>query len=412
MKNEKILIIDFGGFQSQNLAREIRNNSIYCEIYPYKKAMDKIDDTVKGIILSGNKKENIEEYIEKYNNFKLPLLNAIGLDKINNLNDFLGQTKIKNNWNVKNYKDYIIDKIKKEVGNGKVLLALSGGVDSSVCAKLISDAIGHQLTCIFVDTGLMRKNEGEEVRAAFKDSGMELISVNAEERFLEKLAGIVDPEEKRKIIGEEFIRVFEEEGRKIESVDFLAQGTIYSDVIESGDEDEVAIKSHHNVGGLPDVVDFNSLLEPLKYLFKDEVRKLGLEVGLDDNLVWRQPFPGPGLGVRVKGDLTKEKLDMLRDADYIFREEIKNAGLDKSIGQFFAVLTNIQSVGNRDGKRTYDYTVALRAVITTDYMSAEFAEIPYEVLKIVSQRITNEVDGVNRIVYDITSKPPATIEWE
>lgn len=412
MKNEKILIIDFGGFQSQNLARDLRNESIYCEIYPYKKGLDEIDNTVKGIILSGNKKENIEDYIEKYKSLNIPMLNAIGSDEIDNLNNFINQTKIEKNWNMKNYKHYIINRIKKEVGNGKVLLALSGGVDSSVCAKLISDAIGNQLTCIFVDTGLMRKNEGAEVRAAFKDSGMTLISVDAENRFLNKLKNIIDPEEKRKIIGEEFIRVFEEEGQKIESVDFLAQGTIYSDVIESGDEDEVAIKSHHNVGGLPDVVDFNALLEPLKYLFKDEVRELGLELNLDENLVWRQPFPGPGLGVRVLGDLTKSKLDILRDADYIFREELKNAGLDKSIGQFFVVLTNVQSVGNRDGKRTYDYTVALRAVITKDYMSAEFAEIPYDILKIVSQRITSEVEGVNRVVYDITSKPPATIEWE
>lgn len=412
MKNEKILIIDFGGFQSQNLARDLRNESIYCEIYPYKKGLDEIDNTVKGIILSGNKKENIEDYIEKYKSLNIPMLNAIGSDEIHNLNNFINQTKIEKNWNMKNYKHYIINRIKKEVGNGKVLLALSGGVDSSVCAKLISDAIGNQLTCIFVDTGLMRKNEGAEVRAAFKDSGMTLISVDAENRFLNKLENVIDPEEKRKIIGEEFIRVFEEEGQKIESVDFLAQGTIYSDVIESGDEDEVAIKSHHNVGGLPDVVDFNALLEPLKYLFKDEVRELGLELNLDENLVWRQPFPGPGLGVRVLGDLTKSKLDILRDADYIFREELKNAGLDKSIGQFFVVLTNVQSVGNRDGKRTYDYTVALRAVITKDYMSAEFAEIPYDILKIVSQRITSEVEGVNRVVYDITSKPPATIEWE
>ena len=366
MKNEKILIIDFGGFQSQNLARDLRNESIYCEIYPYKKGLDEIDNTVKGIILSGNKKENIEDYIEKYKSLNIPMLNAIGSDEIDNLNNFINQTKIEKNWNMKNYKHYIINRIKKEVGNGKVLLALSGGVDSSVCAKLISDAIGNQLTCIFVDTGLMRKNEGAEVRAAFKDSGMTLISVDAENRFLNKLENVIDPEEKRKIIGEEFIRVFEEEGQKIESVDFLAQGTIYSDVIESGDEDEVAIKSHHNVGGLPDVVDFNALLEPLKYLFKDEVRELGLELNLDENLVWRQPFPGPGLGVRVLGDLTKSKLDILRDADYIFREELKNAGLDKSIGQFFVVLTNVQSVGNRDGKRTYDYTVALRAVITKD----------------------------------------------
>lgn len=412
MKKNKILLVDFGGFQSQNLAREIRNNSVYCEIYPYKKAVNEIDETVKGIILSGSINKNVDEYINKYENLDIQVLNVINQDKVDNLIEFLNKTGISADWTMKNYKDYIVEEVKQKVGNGQVLLALSGGVDSSVCAKLISKAIGNQLTCIFVDTGLMRKNEGNEVRKAFEDSGMHLISVDGESRFLEKLKGVVDPEKKRKIIGEEFIRVFEEEGKKVKSVDFLAQGTIYSDVIESGDEDGVAIKSHHNVGGLPDVVDFKDLLEPLKYLFKDEVRQLGIELELDDNLVWRQPFPGPGLGVRVKGELTKEKLDILRDADYIFREEIKNANLDKSIGQYFAVLTNIQSVGNREGKRTYDYTIALRAVITKDYMSAEFAEIPYEVLKIVSQRITSEVDGVNRVVYDITSKPPATIEWE
>lgn len=411
MKKDKIIIVDFGGFQSQNLAREVREKSIYCEIFPYKKAYTLVDETVKGIILSGNKRDNVEEYLNKYNNLNLPLLNLIGTENESQLEKFLSSTEINRNWNMKNYSEYIIEEIKNEVGDGKVLLALSGGVDSSVCAKLISKAIGKQLTCIFVDTGLMRKNEGDEVRKAFADSGMNLISIDAEKRFLDKLADVDDPEEKRKIIGEEFIRVFEEEGRKIASVDFLAQGTIYSDVIESGD-DELAIKSHHNVGGLPDVVDFKSLLEPLKYLFKDEVRQLGIEIELDENLVWRQPFPGPGLAIRVKGALTKEKLDMLREADYIFREEIKNAGLDKEIGQFFAVLTNIQSVGNKDGKRTYDYTVALRAVITTDYMTAEFAQIPYEILTKVSQRITSEVNGVNRVVYDITSKPPATIEWE
>lgn len=412
MKREKIILVDFGGFQSQNLAREIRDNSVYCEIYPYKKALREVDDTVKGLILSGNEKENTEEFIDNSNNLDIPILNVIGLSEVNNLESFISETGINKNWNMENYKDYIVKKVKEDVGEGQVLLALSGGVDSSVCAKLISEAIGDQLTCIFVDTGLMRKNEGDEVRNAFKDSGMNLISVDGESRFLERLRGVVDPEEKRKIIGEEFIRVFEEEGKKVKSVDFLAQGTIYSDVIESGDENGVAIKSHHNVGGLPDVVDFKDLLEPLKYLFKDEVRQLGIELGLDDNLVWRQPFPGPGLGVRVKGELTKEKLNILRDADYIFREEIKNANLDKSIGQYFAVLTNVQSVGNLEGKRTYEYTIALRAVITKDYMSAEFAEIPYEVLKKVSQRITSEVDGVNRVVYDITSKPPATIEWE
>lgn len=315
-------------------------------------------------------------------------------------------------WTMANYAKTAIENIRAQVGDGKVLLALSGGVDSSVAAQLLSCAIGSQLTCIFVDHGLMRKNEGDEVEAAFANSGMQFIRVNAEERFLKKLEGITDPETKRKTIGEEFIRVFEDEGKKIGSVDFLAQGTIYPDVIESGTGDAAVIKSHHNVGGLPAVVEFKGLIEPLRMLFKDEVRQLGLELGLAEYLVWRQPFPGPGLGIRVMGDITKEKLDILRDADAIYREEIANAGLDRSINQYFAVLTNTRTVGVMGDFRTYDYTLALRGVTTTDFMTADWARIPYDVLDKISSRIVNEVDHINRIVYDITSKPPSTIEWE
>ena len=315
-------------------------------------------------------------------------------------------------WTMANYAKTAIESIRAQVGDGKVLLALSGGVDSSVAAQLLSCAIGSQLTCIFVDHGLMRKNEGDEVEAAFANSGMQFIRVNAEERFLKKLEGITDPETKRKTIGEEFIRVFEDEGKKIGSVDFLAQGTIYPDVIESGTGDAAVIKSHHNVGGLPAVVEFKGLIEPLRMLFKDEVRQLGLELGLAEYLVWRQPFPGPGLGIRVMGDITKEKLDILRDADAIYREEIANAGLDRSINQYFAVLTNTRTVGVMGDFRTYDYTLALRGVTTTDFMTADWARIPYDVLDKISSRIVNEVDHINRIVYDITSKPPSTIEWE
>ena len=315
-------------------------------------------------------------------------------------------------WTMANYAKTAIESIRAQVGDGKVLLALSGGVDSSVAAQLLSCAIGSQLTCIFVDHGLMRKNEGDEVEAAFANSGMQFIHVNAEERFLKKLEGITDPETKRKTIGEEFIRVFEDEGKKIGSVDFLAQGTIYPDVIESGTGDAAVIKSHHNVGGLPAVVEFKGLIEPLRMLFKDEVRQLGLELGLAEYLVWRQPFPGPGLGIRVMGDITKEKLDILRDADAIYREEIANAGLDRSINQYFAVLTNTRTVGVMGDFRTYDYTLALRGVTTTDFMTADWARIPYDVLDKISSRIVNEVDHINRIVYDITSKPPSTIEWE
>ncbi len=315
-------------------------------------------------------------------------------------------------WTMGDYLKTSVAAIKAQVGDGKVLLALSGGVDSSVCAALLAEAIGTQLTCVFVDHGLMRKNEGDEVEAAFSKWDLNFIRVDAEARFLIKLAGEEEPEHKRKIIGEEFIRVFEDEAQKIGKVDFLAQGTIYPDVIESGAGDAAVIKSHHNVGGLPDFVDFKEIIEPLRQLFKDEVRQLGRELGLPEYLVMRQPFPGPGLAIRVIGDLTKEKLDTLRDADAIYREEIAAAGLDRSISQYFAVLTNTRSVGVMGDSRTYDYTLALRAVDTSDFMTADWSRIPYDILDRVSTRIVNEVKGINRIVYDITSKPPATIEWE
>lgn len=315
-------------------------------------------------------------------------------------------------WTMHNYSEEAIAEIREKVGDGRVLLGLSGGVDSSVCARLLEVAIGKQLICVFVDTGLMRKDEADEVEEVFGQGASRFIRIDAEKRFLEKLAGVTDPERKRKIIGEEFIRIFEEEASKIGEVDFLAQGTIYSDVIESGTGHAAVIKSHHNVGGLPDVIDFKGIIEPLRYLFKDEVRELGMELGLPEKLVKRQPFPGPGLAVRILGEITKAKLDVLRDADAIFREEVEKAGLDNGIGQYFAVLTDMRSVGVMGDARTYDYTLALRAVKTTDYMTAKWARIPYEVLETVSRRIVNEVDHINRIVYDITSKPPATIEWE
>ena len=278
---------------------------------------------------------------------------------------------------------------------------------------LLHKAVGKNLTCIFVDHGLLRKNEADEVETIFKNQfDINLIRVNAQDRFLNRLAGKTEPEEKRKIIGEEFIRVFEEEAKKIGKVDFLVQGTIYPDVIESGHGKDTVIKSHHNVGGLPEHVDFKEIIEPLRDLFKDEVRKTGLELGIPEKLVFRQPFPGPGLAIRVIGDITKDKLDILRDADYIFREEIANAGLDRTLNQYFAVLTNLKSVGVMGDGRTYDYTVALRSVTTTDFMTATWSKIPYEILEKVSSRIVNEVKHVNRVVYDITSKPPATIEWE
>ena len=319
----------------------------------------------------------------------------------------------KGNWKMDSFATRSIQQIKEKIGNKKALCALSGGVDSSVAAAIINKAIGENLTCIFVDHGLLRKNEAEEVEEIFtKQYNVNFIKVDAKERFLSKLAGVEDPEMKRKIIGEEFIRVFEEEAKKIGTVDYLVQGTIYPDVVESGLAVGAKIKSHHNVGGLPDYVDFKEIIEPLRELFKDEVRQLGLELGLPEFLVYRQPFPGPGLAIRIIGDITEDKLNILKDADYIFRDEIARNGLDRNINQYFAVLTNVKSVGVMGDERTYDYTIALRAVDTSDFMTATWSKIPYEVLEKASSRIVNEVKNVNRIVYDITSKPPATIEWE
>ena len=315
-------------------------------------------------------------------------------------------------WTMGDYKNTILQTVREKVGGGRVLLALSGGVDSSVAAALLAEAVGRQLTCVFVDHGLMRLNEGDEVAEAFSKRDLNLVRVDAGERFLTRLAGVTDPEQKRKIIGEEFIRVFEEEAKKIGAVDFLAQGTIYPDVIESGAGNAAVIKSHHNVGGLPDCVDFKEIIEPLRLLFKDEVRQLGRELGLPEYLVSRQPFPGPGLAIRVIGDVTREKLDILREADAIFREEIARAGEEQNLSQYFAALTNMRSVGVMGDGRTYDYAVALRGVTTSDFMTADWARLPYEVLEAASVRIVNEVKGVNRVLYDVTSKPPATVEFE
>lgn len=318
--------------------------------------------------------------------------------------------RAKGTWQIKNFLQEQIQKLKTQIGDGKVLLALSGGVDSSVLAALLDKAIGKNLNCIFVDTGLMRKNEGDEVEAAFKNAAMNFVRVNAGERYLQKLKGVAEPEKKRKIIGEEFIRIFEEEALKIGEMDFLAQGTIYADIVESGATGSAVIKSHHNVGGLPKNIKFKSLVEPLRDLFKDEVRRLGSELGLPEKIINRQPFPGPGLAIRIMGEITSEKISILQDADLIFRTELENAKIKAS--QYFAVLTNNRTVGVMGDFRTYDYTLALRAVKTNDFMTASIVHVPFELLEKISTRIINEVKGINRIVYDITSKPPATIEWE
>ena len=333
-----------------------------------------------------------------------------GKDMIRNF--LYGVCRAKGDWTMGDYKKTAIEAVRQKVGDGKVLLALSGGVDSSVVAALLAEAVGPQLTCVFVDHGLMRLHEGDEVETAFARWDIHFVRVNAEARFLEKLEGVSEPERKRKIIGEEFIRVFEEESKKIGRVDFLAQGTIYPDVIESGTGKAAVIKSHHNVGGLPEHVDFKEIIEPLRMLFKDEVRQLGRELGLPEYLVSRQPFPGPGLAIRIMGCITKEKADTLRLADAIFREELEKAGENKRMNQYFAVLTDTYTVGVMGDGRSYDRVLALRAVTTEDFMTADWARIPYELLDRISGRIVNEVSGINRIVYDVTSKPPATVEWE
>ena len=529
MEKEMIIVLDFGGQYNQLVARRVRECNVYCEIYSYRIAIDKMKEmNPKGIILTGGPNSCYEAdsptYTEELFNLGIPVLGlCYGAQLMNHVlggkvekapvreygktEVFVDQTSplfenvaldsaeksticwmshfdyiskpapgfqitahtadcpvaanedrernlyaiqfhpevlhtvegskmlynfVRNvcgcagTWRMDSFVENAIAEVREKVGDGKVLLALSGGVDSSVLAALLAKAIGSQLTCVFVDHGLLRKNEGDEVEAVFGKEGsfdINFVRVNAQERYYQKLAGVTEPEAKRKIIGEEFIRVFEEEAKKIGAVDFLAQGTIYPDVVESGLGGESAvIKSHHNVGGLPDFVDFKDIVEPLRNLFKDEVRKVGLELGLPEFLVYRQPFPGPGLGIRIIGEVTGEKVRIVQDADAIYREEVDKAaaaykeenGVEAPWmpNQYFAALTNVRSVGVMGDERTYDYAVVVRAVRTVDFMTAEAAEIPFEVLQTVMSRIINEVKGVNRVFYDLTSKPPGTIEME
>jgi len=404
MEHQLVAILGFGA-QYARAARLVREAGIYCEVFPETVPVKELTARRPvGILLTGG----------GYPDIGVPALRIAGAGDVERVIPFLqNECGCTGDWRMPAYVEETIAHLKEKIGDKKVICALSGGVDSTVSAVMVHRAAGRQLTCILVDHGLMRKDEPDQVERVCRETfDMNFIRVDAREEFYGKLAGVTDPEQKRKIIGETFIRVFERESRKIGRVGFLVQGTIYPDIIESGMGDAAMVKSHHNVGGLPEVVDFEEILEPLRMLFKDEVRRAGLALGIDETLVYRQPFPGPGLGVRILGPITPERVATLQEADAIFREEIEAAGLGRALGQYFAVLTNVQSVGVADSARTYGATVALRAVVTSDYMSAEAAQLPYDLLGRAAGRITAEAPGVNRVVYDITGKPPGTIEWE
>jgi len=419
--HELALILDFGSINSQKAAKIVRSLNIYCEVLPASATAERIAGrNPKAVILqrgpqfAATANNEIPAHIASLN---IPVLDLLDLacDAATLRNFLVDRAGFKADWGTAEFVNDAIAAVRQQVGTGNILLGMSGGIDSSVCALLLHKAVGKQLTCVFVDHGCMRKNEPEEVAHIFGGHfGLNLVCVDARDRFLTALKGVTDPEQKRKIIGEEFIRVFEEEARKLGRLDYFAQGTIYPDIIESGHDGGKNVKSHHNVGGLPSRIDFKGIVEPVKLLFKDEVRKAAAYLGLPPALTHRQPFPGPGLAVRCIGELTRERLDLLRDADAIFREEIANAGLstEETPNQYFAVLTDTHSVGVRDHARTYGHTIALRAVHTGDFIQARFVHLPFDLLEKISTRITRESPAINRVVYDITNKPPATIEWE
>ena len=434
MKQDNILVLDLGSSENTTIARWIRDLGVYSEIHPHDITAGDIQNlkTVKGIILNGGKNNIVDgeaiDVLDEIYSLDIPVMSVEHpstkacktLDKWPNeeeakglLKEFVFDTcKAEANWNMKNFIEDQVAKVREQIGDKKVLLALSGGVDSSVVAALLIKAIGKQLVCVHVNHGLMRKNESEGVIAMFeKDLEENLVYVDASERFLGKLKGVVEPEEKRKIIGNEFIRVFEEEARKLDGIDFLAQGTIYPDIVESGTKTHKVVKSHHNVGGLPEDLKFE-LVEPLFQLFKDEVRACGVELGLPHEMVYRQPFPGPGLGVRCLGEIEPERLEAVRESDAILREEFALAGLDKTVWQYFTVVPNFKSVGVRDNERTYEYPVIIRAVNTIDAMTASVEQIDWPILLKITDRIISEVKNVNRVCYDLSPKPGGTIEWE
>ena len=425
MIQDVIAILDLGGKNNVQIAREIRKIGVYSEIHPFDISVAELRSmpNLKGIILNGFAGNDRFKADDGVFGMGLPVMEITGegekvwpeeedeLSKV--LTEFVFDVcGAKKNWCMSNFIADQLELIKKQVGNGKVLLALSGGVDSSVVAALLLKAIGDQLICVHVNHGLLRKGEPEQVVKVFKEElGANLIYVDASERFLSKLAGVSDPEKKRKIIGEEFIRVFEEEAAKLDGIKFLAQGTIYPDIIESGTKTSENIKSHHNVGGLPDSFDFE-LVEPIKMLFKDEVRACGLALGLPESMVFRQPFPGPGLGVRCPGAITRDRLEAVRESDAILREEFEKNGLSETVWQYFTVVPDFKSTGTKDGKRTFDWSVIVRAINTVDAMTAEPEELEWKVIHTVTNRILSEVNGVNRVLFDFTPKPPATIEFE